>query len=700
MVVEIKYLAQVDKEKCVGCGSCENVCPTEAINVVKLESPDEECITPCRLACPAGIDIHGYVAHINRGEFGEALKLIKEKNPLPLSVGRVCPHFCEDACRRILVDQPIAINPLKRFVADYDQLNGVPFKPQIAPENGHRVAIIGGGPAGLSAAYYLRLRGYGVTIFEAKPELGGMLRYGIPEYRLPKKILDQEIKGIREMGVEIKTGVTFGEDIPLKSIEADGYKAVFLATGLHLSRRLNIDNEDLEGVLKGIDFLGDVSLKYPVPLGKRVVIIGGGNVAIDVALTAIRQGTDLHSARMKRRQEIEIALTAIRQGAEDVSLVCLEKRDEMPAWKDEIQQALEEGVKIINGLGPNKFLEKAGKLSAIEFKRCTSVFNEKGAFDPQYDATDLTVLEADTAIVAIGQAADLSFLEKDPGLKKLVPSKGGTLEANPQTLQSPIPNLFVGGDVVRGPQSVIQAIADGRTAADSIHQYLTLGAVQGVDRSKKELPEVEAWIFDYLPKMQRVNQSRLPLPERVRTFEEVEATISQAEAIEEASRCLSCGQKAVVTSEKCLACQNCRDICPEGAIKHVLRPEPLILGVDPTEVDQNQLRELCLKAHLHPHQWLCMCAGVRVREGAAAVLKGAKTPEEIALMTGARSGCTVYCHMTSLRLLKAHGVEVKPPAKGYRWYDSTQTCWEVPEEVIKKYPGHFLKEDLDVFRKF
>jgi NADPH-dependent glutamate synthase beta subunit-like oxidoreductase/bacterioferritin-associated ferredoxin len=700
MVVEIKYLAQVDKEKCIGCGSCENVCPTTAINVVQLESPDEESVTPCRLACPARIDIQGYIAHISRGEFSEALKLIKEKNPLTLSVGRVCPHFCEDACRRNLVDQPIAINPLKRFVADYDQLNGIPFKPQMEPEKGDKVAIIGGGPAGLSGAYYLRLRGYGVTIFEAKPQLGGMLRYGIPEYRLPKKILDQEIKGIREMGVEIKTGVTFGKDISLKSIEADGYKAVFLATGLHLSRRLNIDNEDLEGVLKGVDFLGNVSLKYPVSLGKRVVIIGGGNVAIDVALTAIRQRADIRSAKMKIRQEIEIALTAIRQGAEDVSLVCLEKRDEMPAWKDEIQQALEEGVKIINGLGPNKFLEKDGKLSAIEFKRCTSVFNKNGAFDPQYDATDLTVLEADTAIVAIGQAADLSFLEKDPGLKKLGISKGGTLQANPQTLQSSIPNLFVGGDVVWGPQSVIQAIADGRTAANSIHQYLTLGAVQKVDGSKKKLPEADAWIFDYLPKKPRVQQPILPLPERVRTFKEVEATISQAEAIEEASRCLSCGQKAVVISEKCLACQNCRDICPVDAIKHVLRPVPLRLGVDPAEVDQNQLRELCLKAHLHPHQWLCLCAGVRVREGAAAVLKGAKTAEEIALMTGVLSGCTIYCRMICLRLLKAHGVEIKPPDKGYRWYGSTQTCWEVPEEVIKKYPGHFLKEDLDVFRKF
>ena len=192
----------------------------------------------------------------------------------------------------------------------------------------------------------------------------------------------------------------------------------------------------------------------------------------------------------------------------------------------------------------------------------------------------------------------------------------------------------------------------------------------------------------------------MPLPEREHNFKEVEATISQTGAIEEASRCLSCGNKAKVVSKKCLACPNCKDICPENAIKHVLRSVPLRLGVDPTEVDQNQLRELCIKAHLHPHQWFCMCGGIRVREGAAAVLKGAKTPEEIALMTGARSGCTVYCLQTSLRLLKAHGVKVNPPAKGRRWYDSSQTCWEVPEEVIKKYPGHFLKEDLDVFRKF
>jgi ferredoxin len=308
------------------------------------------------------------------------------------------------------------------------------------------------------------------------------------------------------------------------------------------------------------------------------------------------------------------------------------------------------------------------------------------------------------AVISIGRFSDLSFLEKDPELKELVLSKWGTPDANSQTLQTSIPYLFVGGDLWRGSQTVIQAIADGRTAANSIHQYLTQyltrGAVQSVKISKGKLAEVDPVIFEDVPKRPRVHEPHMPLPEREHNFKEVEATISQTEAIEEASRCLSCGKKAEVSSEKCLACPNCKDICPENAIKHVLRSVPLRLGVDPTEVDQNQLRELCLKAHLHPHQWFCICGGIRVREGAAAVLKGAKTPEEIALMTGARSGCTVYCFQTSLRLLKAHGVEIKPPAKGHRWYDSSQTCWDVPEEVIKKYPRHFLKEDLDVFRKF
>jgi NADPH-dependent glutamate synthase beta subunit-like oxidoreductase/bacterioferritin-associated ferredoxin len=680
-MVEIKFLAKVNKKKCIGCGACENVCPTEAIKLVQLEYHDEDCLTPCHLACPAGIDIEGYVAHINRREFIEALKLIKEKNPLPICVGRVCPHFCEDACRRNSVDQPIAINPLKRFVADYDQLNGVPFKPQIAPENGHRVAIIGGGPGGLSAAYYLRLRGYGVTVFDAKPQLGGMLRYAIPEYRLPKKIVDQEIKGILDLGVEVRTNQFFGQDITMSSLRNQGYEAVFLATGTWKSTRLGLEGEDLPGVVHALDLLIQTSMGKPPEIGKRILIIGNGDTGMDAARTCLRFG------------------------AEKVTMLYRRSRKEMTAHPEEVAAAEAEEVKLELLISPTRIISENGRFKALEYIRNELKEPDAGGrARPVPIPGSETIIEADMAVISIGRFSDLSFLEKDPELKELVLSKWGTPDANPQTLQTSIPYLFVGGDLWRGPQTVIQAIADGRTAANSIHQYLTLGAVQSVKKpfniSKGKLAEVDPVIFEDVPKRPRVHQPHMPLPEREHNFKEVEATISQTEAIEEASRCLSCGKKAKVFSKKCLACPNCKDVCPENAIKHVLRSVPLRLGVDPTEVDQNQLRELCLKAHLHPHQWLCICGGIRVREGAAAVLKGAKTPEEIALMTGARSGCTVYCFQTSLRLLKAHGVEIKPPAKGHRWYDSSQTCWDVPEEVIKKYPGHFLKEDLDVFRKF
>jgi NADPH-dependent glutamate synthase beta subunit-like oxidoreductase/bacterioferritin-associated ferredoxin len=680
-MVEIKFLAQVDKEKCIGCGSCENVCPTEAIKVVQLENHYEDCLTPCHLACPAGIDIQGYVAHIDRREFIEALKLIKEKNPLPLCVGRVCPHFCEDACRRNGVDQPIAINPLKRFVADYDQLNGVPFKPQIAPESGHRVAIIGGGPGGLSAAYYLRLRGHGVTIFDAKPQLGGMLRYAIPEYRLPKKIVDQEIKGILDLGVEVRTNQFFGQDITMSSLRNQGYEAVFLATGTWKSTRLGLEGEDLPGVVHALDLLIQTSMGKPPEIGKRILIIGNGDTGMDAARTCLRLG------------------------AEKVTMLYRRSRKEMTAHPEEVAATEAEGVKLELLISPTRIISENGRFKALEYIRNELKEPDAGGrARPVPIPGSETIIEADMAVISIGRFSDLSFLEKDPELKELVLSKWGTPDANPQTLQTSIPYLFVGGDLWRGSQTVIQAIADGRTAANSIHQYLTQyltrGAVQSVKISKGKLAEVDPVIFEDVPKRPRVHEPHMPLPEREHNFKEVEATISQTEAIEEASRCLSCGKKAEVSSEKCLACPNCKDICPENAIKHVLRSVPLRLGVDPTEVDQNQLRELCLKAHLHPHQWFCICGGIRVREGAAAVLKGAKTPEEIALMTGARSGCTVYCFQTSLRLLKAHEVEIKPPAKGHRWYDSSQTCWDVPEEVIKKYPRHFLKEDLDVFRKF
>jgi NADPH-dependent glutamate synthase beta subunit-like oxidoreductase len=383
--------------------------------------------------------------------------------------------------------------------------------PQVKEARDEKIAIVGSGPAGLTAAYFLARDGYKVTVFEKLPVAGGMMAVGIPEYRLPRDVISREIKVIQDMGVEIKTGVTFGTDITLESLKKDGYQAVFLATGLHQNSRLNIDNEDLKDVLKGVDFLRDVSLGNPVSIGKRVIVIGGGNVAIDVALTSLRKG------------------------AKEVSLVCLEQRDEMPAWEGEILEALEEGVKIVNSCGPNKILQEDGKFSGIEFMRCTCVFDEHGAFNPQYDVTDLTRLEGDTVIVAIGQAADLSFAEK----QGIPISTEGYLEADPMTLETPVEGVFAGGDVHHGPKTVVEAIGSGKEAAISVDRYIR-GLSLRADREKRLTAITEPQKEKYDPSP-RAQMSRLEPQERVKSFAEVRLGFTEEVAMQEAKRCISCG---------------------------------------------------------------------------------------------------------------------------------------------------------------
>ena len=453
----------IDLAKCTSCGECAKACPIEVDNeydehLSKRRAaykrypqamPGAFAISkrgtaPCKATCPAHVSVQGFVALIREGKYREGLELFKEVHPFPAICGRVCHHPCEGICTRGDLDEPIGIQYLHRFMADLDLAGENPFVPEIGEERKEKVAVIGAGPAGLAAAYFLRKKGYQVTVFEKLPVAGGMMAVGIPAYRLPRDILASEIKIIRDMGVEIKTGVTFGEDITLKSLKEDGFDSVFLGTGLHLSRGLNIPGEDLPGVLKGVDFLRDSALGKAVTVGNKVIVIGGGNVAVDVALTARRQG------------------------AEDVSLVCLEKRDEMPAWDYEIEEALEEGVKIINSLGPARFLDKGGTFSGVEFKECTAVFDESGAFRPKYDESKLSVIEGETVIVAIGQAADLSFAEG----QGIATTRRGGLEADPLTLATPLKGVFAGGDVFYGPRSVVEAVECGKEAAESIDRFL------------------------------------------------------------------------------------------------------------------------------------------------------------------------------------------------------------------------------------
>ena len=485
---------------------------------------------PCKATCPAHVSIQGYIALINEGKYREALELFKEEHPFPGICGRVCHHPCEEICTRNDVDEPLAIRELHRFLADWEMIQDEKYIPATADARQEKVAVVGSGPAGLTAAYRLVKQGYQVTVFEKLPVLGGMMAVGIPEYRLPWEFLNDEIKMIKDMGVTFKTGVTFGKDITLESLKTEGFDALFMAIGLHGGRKLGVENEDIEGVLQGVDFLRDCALGKEVTIGEDVLVVGGGNVAIDVALTAKRKG------------------------AKNVTLVCLESRDEMPAWEHEIEEALEGDIKIVNSFGPKAFfIDNSNKVSGIEFKTCTAVFDEEGRFNPSYDENECQPLFGDTVIVSIGQSTDLSYI-KEQGIAI---SRPGGLEADPVTLQTPIDWVFAGGDAFYGPKSVVDAVSSGKKAAESIHRFLN-----GLDLSEDR---EEDWEFEkpdvsFEPKKPRTTVRCLDPEARECNFLEVSFGFNESEAKKEADRCLSCGI--------CSECYQCVKACLAEAVDH------------------------------------------------------------------------------------------------------------------------------------
>lgn len=495
-----------DPEKCNGCNAVEG-----------KSGAEKQQTSPCKFNCPAKNDIQGFLGLAAKGKYREALQLLKETSPFPSICGRVCTFPCETDCSRKKIDEPVAIRAVERFLSDLDRADGGPYVPKLKPARNEKVAIAGSGPAGLAAAYFLAKNGYKVTVFEKLPIAGGMMAVGIPLYRLPRQVLSAEIGVIQKMGVEIKTGVTFGKDVTFESLRKEGYKAFFLATGLHRNVRLNIANEDLKGVLKGIDFLRDISLGNPVSIGRKVLVIGGGNVAMDVAMTAIRRG------------------------AEEVTLVSLEQRAEMPAWEREINEAMEEGIHIVNGFGPNRFLEKDGRLYGVEFKRCTSVFDEKGAFNPQYDETDLTVMEADTVIAAIGQTADPAFA----GELGIAANAAGYLAADPITLETSIKGVFAGGDISYGPKTVADAIGSGKEASVSIDRYLRgLDLYAGREPRDAKLTAIAEPVIEKYDPAPRAQMAWLPPKERM-GLDEVQVGFTEDIALQQAKRCITCGTSCV-----------------------------------------------------------------------------------------------------------------------------------------------------------
>lgn len=487
---------------------------------------------PCKATCPAHVSIQGFVALINDGRHEEALKLFKEEHPFPGICGRVCHHPCESECTRAQVDQSLAVRELHRFLGDYElEREEMYIPPPKVAKRSEKVAVIGSGPAGVTAAYELLRDGYHVTIFEKQDEPGGMMRYGIPEYRLPRDILANEINVVEKMGAELKCGVTFGKDVTLESLKADGYSATFLAIGLHAGRKLGIENEDIDGVLQGVDFLRDASKGDKIEVGKKVVVVGGGNVAVDVAQVAKRLG------------------------AEKVTLICLERREEMPAWEYEITEALEDDIEIVNSFGPrNLFLDNSNKkVSGIEFRSCTQVFDADGRFSPEYDDGVCQTFNADTVIMAIGQSADLEGIT-DQGIAVSGP---GGLEADPVTLQTPIDWVFAGGDAFYGPKSVVDAVACGKEAAISIHRFIN-------DMDMKEDRET---VWEYVRPaiegegvIERITAEHRPPEERAGNWLEVAYGFDEEMAKSEAHRCMSCGI--------CSECYQCMDACLAGAIDH------------------------------------------------------------------------------------------------------------------------------------
>lgn len=517
----------------------------------------------CLDACPVNTNAGGYVSMIADGRYHEAFALARSPNPLASICGMVCGHPCETACRRKDFDAPVAIRALKRFAVENGGAAGVhPEADLLAqlglesldrrPPNGPRAAIVGSGPAGLSAAHDLALMGARVTVFESRSVPGGMMVQGIPPFRLPRSLVESEVELLKDMGVEFKLNTTLGTDFSLADLKAEGFKGILLATGLAKSRILPLEGSDLEGVLGGIDFLREWNLGEGRPTGRVVVVIGGGGVATDVARTALRHG------------------------AEKVYLICLESREEMPADELEVRECEDEGVIILNRLGPRHILGK-GQVQGLETVKCLRVFNEEGRFDPSFESESTTTIGCDTVILAVGQEADLSFITDADAVK----TAGPGIRVDPRTLVTDAEGIFAAGDVAHGPRLIIDAIASGRRAARSMAGYLGINGWSEV-RVSVDNTGIRP------PTDQYMKIPRLPIPYREigvsAGMEPREMTFTEAEARLEASRCLRCFMFPWYEAGDCILCGACADVCPNEALRIV----PLRL----IEPDDNLARQL------------------------------------------------------------------------------------------------------------
>lgn len=533
----------------------------------------------CQDACPVHTNACGYVTAIAEGRDLDAYKIARATNPFASICGRVCGAPCEANCRRGSLDTPITIRALKRFVNEkYGPENGdFTFYREgcntkmLPPEKGEgeKIAVIGAGVAGLTVAHDLVQLGYQVTVFESYDKAGGMLTVGVPIYRLPRELVQAEIDAIVSMGVEIKYNMRLGRDFTISDLRKQGYKAIFLGIGLQKGRKIPLEGSDMPQVYDGLDFLRAYNEGTPMELGRRVVVIGGGNVAFDVARSAVRPAkipmADAESD-MERSERIayDVARSAMRMsGDKEVHIVCLEKRSEMPADEIEIEEGQEEGIKLHDGCGPRAVLSEEGFVTGLKTVKCLSVFDENGKFSPKFDEDAVEVINADTIIFAIGQQSDLSFLKPNDGVEV----ENGLIKVDRETYQTTAPDVFACGDVAHGPRLFIHAIASAQIAARSMHDYLR-GTRTDVMVKKAWTPAnytmVEGW-----DQFKRKLPPALESERRATTNEIVEINYSESEARKQAARCLRCNVNTVFDTSICIACNGCVDVCPENLIKLV-----------------------------------------------------------------------------------------------------------------------------------
>ena len=582
------YIAKVEKQNCVACGKCVEACPAGAVKLGQKLCDKEGCeitypriplpgdqpwgehmwshnyrdtnrincydtgTAPCKTACPAHIGIQGYLQLAKEGRYEDALALIKKDNPLPAVCGHVCNRRCEDACTRGTIDEAVAIDEVKRFIAERDlnaETRFIPKKtiPSLKGGFKEKIAIIGAGPAGLSCAYFLALTGYKPTIFEKNAEPGGMLRYGIPSYKLEKDLLAAEIDVIRQLGVEIRCGVEVGKDVTIEDLREQGYKGFYAAIGCQRGRKPGISGENAEGAYTAVDFLRKAGGSESFPLEGNVVVVGGGNVAIDAARVSSRC-TDAK-----------------------ISMFCLEAREKMPASNEEIEEAIEEGIELNCGWGPKEILEENGHVSGVVFKKCTRVFDAQGRFSPEYDENDTVTVPCRHVIFSVGQAIDWGHMLDN--LHVELRPNGGAL-ANKLTYQTSEPDIFVGGDVYTGPKFAIDAIAAGREGAVSLHRYVHENCTLTIGRNRRDFIELDKENI----KVETYDSSSRQIPpkadvkEQAKTFRDLSQSLSEEQVKKETSRCLSCGA-SVVDPNKCIGCGICTTKCMFDAI-HLHRELP------------------------------------------------------------------------------------------------------------------------------